>query len=453
MDESSVTQAIWRVVRGVLLAVLGVVAALVLLELGVRVLGLAPPAESPGWFWQGPDPETGWSHIPGATGRWFNPRHEYDVDVTISSQGLRDVEHEIPKPVDVFRILILGDSYVEGIRVPLEQTFGKRLEDRLNQAGLPIRFEVVLAGVSAWGTDQELLWFRDEGVRYEPDLVLLGFFPGNDFLNNSEALETANFGGVRKPFFHLENGELVLKYYPFDPAAVPASETDRSVGTEEAAVTPSELESAPFAAWRPWLHDNLALYRYTVPLVRDAVPGLARAMVRWGLIEPGQEEIDAALPADYIPVAYGVYRRPPDQVWQDAFTLTNAIIRSMDREVAEQSGARLAVVVLTAQEQVYTDLWNSLLDRYAPMREVDWDLEQPNRVVHGILDGANIPYVDLLPTFRTQAEGPSELLHFRHDGHWTEAGEQLAADTIYDFLVTNRLLPIAGSASEPADVP
>lgn len=446
-------QSLWRVVRGLLLAVLGVVTAVALLEVGVRVLGLAPPAESPGWFWQGPDAETGWTHIPGASGRWFNPRHEYDVEVTINSQGLRDVEHDYTKPPDVFRILILGDSYVEGMRVPLEQTFGKRLEDRLNQAGLPIRFEVVLAGVSAWGTDQQLLWYRNEGIRYEPDLVLLGFFPGNDFMNNAEALEVANIGGVRKPFFHLENGELALKYHPFDPEAVPTAVGSSDVSREETVPTPTDLENAPLAGWRPWLQQNLAIYRFATPLIRDAVPGLARAMVRWGLIEPGQEEIDAALPSDYIPVTYGVYRRPPDQAWQDAFTLTNAILRQLDREVTAQSGARLAAVVLTAQEQVYTDLWNSLLERYAPMREFEWDLEQPNRIVHGILDGAAIPYVDLLPSFRAAAQQPGELLHFRHDGHWTPAGEQLAADTIYDFLVQNHLVPIGGSAVEPTATP
>ncbi len=443
----------WRVVRGLALVVLGVVAALVLLEVSVRVLGLAPPAESAGWFWQGPDAELGWTHIPGASGRWFNPRHEYDVDVTINDRGLRDVEHAYDKPPDVFRILILGDSYVEGMRVPLDQTFGKRLEERLNQAGLPIKFEVVLAGVSAWGTDQELLWFRKEGVRYEPDLVLLGFFPGNDFMNNSEALEVANIGSVRKPFFNLENGDLALKYYPFDPKTVPPSETVAQVSTEEASPKPGNLEEAPLAGWRPWLQQNLAVYRFATPLIRDAVPGLARAMVRWGLIEPGQEEIDAALPSDYIPVAYGVYRRPPAQAWQDAFTLTNAIIRQLDREVSAHSGARLAVAVLTAQEQVYPDLWNSLLDRYTPMRQVDWDLEQPNRIVRGMLDGAAIPYVDLLPAFRAHAQQPGELLHFRHDGHWTPAGEQLAAETIYDFLVQNHLVPIAGSAVEPTGTP
>ena len=83
------------------------------------------------------------------------------------------------------------------------------------------RFEVIPAGVSGWGTDQQLLWFCKYGVAYQPDLVLLAFFPGNDFENNAEALGPANMGRVMKPFFRLENGELALSYYPFDPAQGP----------------------------------------------------------------------------------------------------------------------------------------------------------------------------------------------------------------------------------------
>ena len=56
------------------------------------------------------------------------------------------------------------------------------LEDRLNQTAVAgQRFEVIPAGVSGWGTDQQLLWFRKYGVAYQPDLVVLAFFPGQRF--------------------------------------------------------------------------------------------------------------------------------------------------------------------------------------------------------------------------------------------------------------------------------
>lgn len=78
---------------------------------------------------------------------------------------------DYPKLEGVYRILLLGDSYAEGLRVPLEQTFGKTLEAALN-ASAPAgqRFEVINAGISGWGTDQQLLWLRSEGAKYQPDV-------------------------------------------------------------------------------------------------------------------------------------------------------------------------------------------------------------------------------------------------------------------------------------------
>lgn len=434
--------------RGLGLILAGILAAVLLLEITVRVLNLAPPAASPGWFWKAPDEQYGWQHLAGATGRWFNPYNEYNVEITINSKGLRDVETDYGKAADEFRILVLGDSYVEGMRVPLEQTFSKVLEQRLNSVDSPIVFRVINAGVSAWGSDQALLWYRNEGVKYEPDLVILGFFPGNDFLNNSEALEVENFGGVRKPFFHLDGEQLTLRYYPFDPADVPKPVTPVTVPST-AVITGEPPSAAPLQTWRPWLNRFSALYRYATPMLRDAVPPVARWLVRWGLMEPGQEEIDAALPAGYIPASYGVYRRPPTEQWQDAFTLTNTLLRALDKDVTA-SGARLAVAILTAQEQVYPELWDGLLLHYPAMQDKDWDLEQPNRVLYGILDGSNIPYIDLLPVFREHVAASRTLLHLRHDGHWTPAAERLAGAAIYGFLVQNRLVPVAGAAETDA---
>ena len=45
------------------------------------------------------------------------------------------------------------------------------------QAGL--QTEVIHAGVSGWGTDQQLLWLWEIGVQYHPDLILLAVYPGN----------------------------------------------------------------------------------------------------------------------------------------------------------------------------------------------------------------------------------------------------------------------------------
>lgn len=434
-------------VRGLMagagMALFGLTAALLLLEGLTRVLNLAPPAGPAGHFWR-TDPQTGWSLQPGAAGRWFNPHHEYDVQVTINSQGLRDVERPgYDKPAGVRRILLLGDSYVEGLRVPLEQTFGKVLEARLNaDAGSGLRYEVINAGVSGWGTDQQLLWFRAEGVKYRPDLVVLAFFPGNDFQNVSEALEVANMGRIQKPFFYREAGELKLRYYPFDPAAVPRPTFARG----RAADGGRAAEGAGHASWRDalagaraWLSRHSAFYRFVGPVLDEAAPGLALKLAGWGLMDAPNAAATAAMGPDYVPVAYGVYRRPPTGEWLDAMALAGDLVKALAREVAGQDG-RLAVVAVPAPEQVYAERWERIVRRYAAMQREQWDLEQPNRAAGRIAEQAGAAFLDLLPIFRQAAATSSQPLHLRVDGHWTPAGERLAAEATAAFLRASGLL-------------
>lgn len=424
----------WRkILPGILLAAFSILLSVLLLEGGVRLLHLAPPTEGAGWFWRVPDSVTGWSLQPGASGRWFNPQMEYDVDVAINSEGLRDVPRDtLDKPAGVFRILLLGDSYVEGLRVPLEQTFAKVLEAQLNAgASADQRFEVIPAGVSGWGTDQELLWLREHGASYAPDLVLLAFFPGNDFQNNSETLEVENMGSVQKPFFHLEEDALALRYSPFDPSAVPQPGSDAA--TADDAARPRRSLS-PMATW---LKEHSALYRFAGPALASGAPAFARKLADRGLLERGLVRADVS--ADYIPVAYGVYREPLSDDWTSSATLTGALLSEM-RAQADELGAPLAAVIVTAPEQVYPDRWQKRLEDNPAMAAFAWDLEQPNRIVADLLEAADAPTLDLLPIFRAQAER-GELLHLRQDGHWTPAGERLAGEATAEFLIESGLTP------------
>ena len=52
------------------------------------------------------------------------------VDVNINSKSLRDYEYAYTKPKDVYRILVLGDSFTFGWGVPFENTFSKVLEKK-----------------------------------------------------------------------------------------------------------------------------------------------------------------------------------------------------------------------------------------------------------------------------------------------------------------------------------
>lgn len=405
----------------------GIVLAMLMLEIALRLLGLAPPAEPVGNFWQMPQPDYGWYHIPNATGLSYDTFGEYNVPVTINSHGLRDEEIPYEKPAGVFRILLLGDSFAEGMRTDLAQTTAKVLQARLNEmAGAP-RFQVVNAGVGAWGTDQQLLWLRNEGVKYDPDLVLVLFFTANDFMNNSESLEVSNVGAIFKPFFAVEDGKLTLKYYPFDPEA-PEVKAQREESQDAASAPAPE---PPLAALRPRLRRYSALYRFLAPRLQEGPPALARGLIGLGLIEAGQAQKRAALGPNYIPVAYGVYGVPQETAWEESAALTSALFGQM-KEEANTMGAELAVVIANSQEQVIPEVWDGILQRYPAMQTRTWDLMQPNRTLAQMLNQAGIPFLDLLSVFQTAAQ-EGQRLYLPRDGHWTADGEKLAGETMADF--------------------
>ena len=198
--------------RGRWLANLGLLAvsaavSLVAVEIILRVLYPSEPV-----FVQ-EHPELGFANIPGKVGYWVRETDE-PVRVEINSKMLRDLERPYEKPIGAFRILMLGDSFIGAFNVAFERIASRQLEgllrDELGRDGI----EVINAGTQGWGAAQELVFWRTEGVRYQPDVVVLNFFLGNDFRNSYA--ETA---APTKPRFSVEEGRLV-----FHPPA-----TDRSV--------------------------------------------------------------------------------------------------------------------------------------------------------------------------------------------------------------------------------
>lgn len=102
-------------------------------------------------------------------------RERWGVDWNINSEGFRDYEHKLNKTA--FRILGIGDSYFVGQEVSFENSFLRQLEKDL-------KIEVIKLAVTNYGTIQERLLWEEKGKKYDPDLVLLGVYEGNDVFDN-----------------------------------------------------------------------------------------------------------------------------------------------------------------------------------------------------------------------------------------------------------------------------
>ena len=101
-----------------------------------------------------PDPVLGYRLKPGATARFTTA--EFDSRITINQVGVRDREIE-PKAPGERRLVVLGDSLVMAVQVPLEDTFVARLEQRLNASAVPpATYRVINAGVQGYGPVEEV---------------------------------------------------------------------------------------------------------------------------------------------------------------------------------------------------------------------------------------------------------------------------------------------------------
>lgn len=139
---------------------------------------------------------------------WLPARNYKSDSIETNSLGIRARrEYAFERTPGVRRIVFIGDSYTWGEKtwagpITNEETFVWLIEDRLEST------EAINMGVHGWGTDQQLIYLRELGLKFQPDLVVLGFFEA-DITRN-----TVDFFGYSKPVFELQGGELVLTNTP-----------------------------------------------------------------------------------------------------------------------------------------------------------------------------------------------------------------------------------------------
>lgn len=179
--------------------VLGLVAATVLGEVVYRLLRLADlsPTTNPSYVEH--DEALGWRYRPGARER--HRTAEFDVAVETNSRGFRGPEwaprDERPS------VLVLGDSFAFGWGVEWETSLVARLATEHPE------WRVLGAGVSGYGTDQELLLLRRLVGEVTPRAVVC-VFCANDLWESS----SREAYGRRKPYVSVREGRIDVEGVP-----------------------------------------------------------------------------------------------------------------------------------------------------------------------------------------------------------------------------------------------
>ncbi|MXU64339.1 SGNH/GDSL hydrolase family protein [Oceanomicrobium pacificus] len=107
------------------------------------------------------------------------------VSYRADALGLRNPAPEADAPVE---ILLLGDSFAEGICLP----DGTHLADRMRASGLSL----VNTGSRGMGPLLELAVLKRFGPHFRPDMTLMLFFEGNDWTNLENELQRSWLSSV-----------------------------------------------------------------------------------------------------------------------------------------------------------------------------------------------------------------------------------------------------------------
>ena len=388
-----------RAVNVLLSVVVSLALACLVLELGLRLFPAFRPKQTLNEF----DPDLGWSKVPGKVVHRSTP--ELDVTFEINSMGLRDDEMSTPaKPESTYRILALGDSFVLGYTVARHDLFVDLAEHWWQSEQR--RVDVINAGTEGYSTDQEVVWFQEHGVRFQPDLVLI--FPyENDIYWNGQTRYTR---------------------YP-----KPRFEPDGTLERRTLEEPPPQPASTRFAL------GNLG--RFLASKLRGG-SGFGPD----GFQPAGS---DVTIHREFAPL---LVEEP--RFVADALTRTRGALIALQRTCREV-GARLLMVPIPSESAIHPEEREKFGERPEGMHGLPDELWSPDRPVDsflGLARGLGIETLDPRPTLRAYAEA-GRRLYFEDEWHWNAEGNRDFAHFLIDSLHGLDVFPPDHAAITAGDFP
>lgn len=352
-----------------------------------------------------------------------------------NSWGLNDRERSLQKPAGIsYRAVMVGDSFLEGVYV--DKPVGARIEELWQAEGHRDR-EVVSLGISATAPPQYYYRISNVALSLQPDVIVLVFFSGNDFVSN--ALSWTNvpppiaerplpswLGAVAPRLTWLAVNRLGL------------SEFGRS--TVSGADVVSRIIKLPRAERVDAMVKFVKTYRYPEKDEKVIREILSRGGDRfWDVFEPrnrDEEYLQAWWIAGMVDWETGTWPTPltaeeversvrPEEIDATASWLVGA------RDLARARGVKFMVALapVPVVDPVYAEFW-SPWPRY---RSYPMLREASHRALRKELEAKGVPTIDLQDDL-----GGVRGSYRVSDGHWTEYGTEIAAKRIAAELLKLR---------------
>ena len=251
-------------------------------------------------------------------------------------QVREEVRDEVRNEEGAARILVLGDSFVFGNAVDYHESVPYLLERKLN-AMMDKNAEVVNLGMGGFSTTEEYLVFKEYGINYKPDLVLVGFYI-NDF---QDSLNFKERQYAKKSAFE----RIVFK--------------SMLVNWAYWRIKTSHLGNKLTYYFGLNFHTQTA-HRFEISLLHNEYLGDPRA--------------------------------------KEAIFLTFRSLRDIN-QLSEQIGAKLVVFYIPAKWQVDPKSYEMMQETYS-LQGLELDTDRPQKLLSAFLEKEGISFVDYTDAFR-----------------------------------------------------
>jgi hypothetical protein len=296
------------------------------------------------------------------------------------------------KKKDVFRILSLGDSFAVYLRDK-----GENYNNFLQQkflAGDQKNVEVVDAGLEAIGPGYYWHILNKYGDAFKPDLVLSGFFVGNDFQEATFFVVIGNY--IKEPKDLVKR---YSRYYQFHNWRLYRFLKNKYIRFQETERKEQEVKKLPPQQVGSFSRDTFLEVERENSWIFDK-SNRPRLIEKWHKCSP--------------------------------------LILKM-KKWCDQRKIKLVIAIFPSQFQVDEKLRQAVLARYENIAGKNLDLSYPDNLIVNFCRAHAIDCLDLLGPF--QEEAKARQLYSLRDTHWNEAGNRLAADLIFQYLEARHLVP------------
>ncbi|MGE0370225.1 MAG: hypothetical protein AB7P53_14805 [Candidatus Dadabacteria bacterium] len=317
----------------------------------------------------------------------------------------------VPERAD---IVTLGDSQTYGESSPAKYSWPSILGSLTGK-------ETYNMGVSGYGPAEYFYLLGNGALEFKPDVVVVGFYLGNDLADAYTAVYTVErWGYLRKPAAGRSRED---------------SEEVEAGDAPEAEETPLEKKPFEYELKRRvygaagWFAENSVLYRVvTASYLGDRMR--EKMMLDRGEKITTLEDREYGIHTGFTPVRRLEALDLDRENIREGLALALGFFDDMNK-LAEESGVRFLVVILPTKESVFGKFieGNTTLQYSGEIDRLLLNERQVSAEAESYFDEHGIPYLDLLGPLR-EAALREEIYPNNYSGHFNRNGNRVIAESI-----------------------